>query len=527
MKFETPMNEAGPRPERNETGAETVSSEELQKRLELSGKIALNTNKIEYYLEHGIEPVVAHEGKPLNKGSRMGNWFRAALAAGMLMSGAGAKAETSESAASPEKGVPVPVLVSNAAEKETVSSPEALRQEFIKKTGFDMMSIAEKAGFKARLDVDNGEGSYIVHLGQEHLQGAAFEAMTEAERAAAYRNIISTQKNLEQIVLALSMNGSGSQTNVFSEGILETATIQTVYAENRERLSKITLGKGCFLEVLGSYRRMTVGRDDTDAPRIALTYLHRQKLKELQEYFLSRGDEYNPAKKDSGSPQESAKSPQKELTPYEKFEMEKEWMSRMDARNFEARRQMDEIVAERLKGIPEHPAFDTLKQEFDFVQKAMTNHYDTFGRDAIYLAGAVDKLAVEGKIAIVGTEEAAANIVASEALKKMVEAKKKYIGLLENPAGQKALSDAEKLKIIEELKLLSANWERTAMRDREDAALRLIGRKNSDQKHKIYITVYGRAHAFSEATKWSNTNNPGEPLGLVTFVPKEPASREK
>ena len=83
---------------------------------------------------------------------------------------------------------------------------------------------------------------------------------------------------------------------------MEDGEEQAEYTRCRERLSKITPGKGCFLKVLGSYKRSGGYSevDDSSPPKIAIAYLHRQKLigleKELQQYLLSHPDEYAPTK---------------------------------------------------------------------------------------------------------------------------------------------------------------------------------------------------------------------------------------
>jgi len=72
----------------------------------------------------------------------------------LFSGGESTKVDINESAA-------IPRVVAGITQKEEGFSSEADRKIFIEKTGFDMMEIAEKAGFIARFDVDNGAGPYI------------------------------------------------------------------------------------------------------------------------------------------------------------------------------------------------------------------------------------------------------------------------------------------------------------------------------------------------------------------------------
>ncbi len=275
-----------------------------------------------------------------NKGFRKSkNALKAVLAAGMLFTGRESPQNSkNEHVAFGDKAGSVSELVFDSAQKEEKISLEAERKMFIEKTGYDMVSIAEKSGFTARLDVDNGTGPYIVHIGQKHIPTLAEKYYSGETKL--YQDIISVQKNIELILLAFSKQGNNSFTNVFSEGFtekknIETPTTKSIFLSDIKKLSKISPGKGCFLQVFLSY--LHIEDDFHDFPpslKIALTYIHKQKLNELQKYFIIHPEEYNLE----------------------------------------------------------------IDREFKDVQKRLTTPFDVLGKDAIYLSGAVDKLFIDGKI---------------------------------------------------------------------------------------------------------------------------------
>ncbi|HTE48581.1 MAG TPA: hypothetical protein VK675_01580 [Candidatus Paceibacterota bacterium] len=524
MKFEAPVP-AVPR-KRVET-SENTTLDKLGERI-AQEEVRRNTNEIEWRLENGF-PELRLDEKRGRKRLHPGNWLRTLLAAGMLLGGTGTKAETGGSAASPKKGAPVPVLVSGVTERKAETSHEAARQELIKKTGLDMMSIAEKAGFTARLDVDNGEGPYIVHIGQSHLQKEATKVLSPEDQAQIEKQIIAAQIGIEQVLLALFESSGGSVTNIFIEGMEANGQTRTEFKAYRETLSKILPRKGCFIEVLDSYKSINQANADQDNPQlIALTYLHRQKLKELKEHFLAHPHEYQPLQNAVATPERIS---ERKLTPKEaEFEADKKVMNAGLKELRDAGALVQELIpggtkatgskTETLDDLPGHSNFATMEQELEFVQKSITNKYDTFGQYGIYMAGAAYKLAVERNILLAGTEDAAVNRAAMKALEKMAAHAAPFIKRLQNPTEAIKVTEEEQRTFFTEHEILMADMERIAIHDREDVVLRIIGQKNAASAQRIFVTVFGRMHKFPRATLEHNIRNPDNKFGVVTLVPE-------
>ena len=174
------------------------------------------------------------------------------LMAGLLMGETDAKAiDTDKPITFGNKSGAVSELVSGSATKAETPESKTERQRFIDTTGYDMVAIAEKAGFTARLDVDNGAGSYIVHIGQMHSQEEIMElTQKQVER---YEQIILSQKNVEQVLLDFSKQSNHPITNFFGEGVFENDSMQKAYTSWINIFNQIIPGEKCFSQVLIFY----------------------------------------------------------------------------------------------------------------------------------------------------------------------------------------------------------------------------------------------------------------------------------
>ena len=400
---------------------------------------------------------------PQKRASGVEKWLRGALAAGMLLGGVGAKAETDEHITFGEKVAPVPELVSSSASKEKATSGEALQQELIKKTGYDIVKIAEEAGFTAILHVDNGTGQYIIRIGQSHYSEASIEAEVTAGKTKEelYQYIITKKKKIESVLLAFSVqNDKGSLTNVFQESILEDADEQSSYEKSMEILSKIKPVPGCFYEVLNSFKQSGYALStDSTAPKIALTHLHQKKLEELHQYFVSHPEEYKKS-----------------------------------------------------------------EQEFEKVKAKIVNSFDTLGNDKIYLAGAAHKLAVEGKVKLMGTETKAGNNAPVEVENERLKLFLHYQNMSEEDRAK--LTEKEIEEFAKKVEELNAKFEKLAMHDREDIAVNLITKKSILLRQNVLLYIVGNLHKLPRAVIEFNEKNPKK-IGLITFVPNETESVKK
>ncbi len=392
--------------------------------------------------------------------SSLKNFWEGVLAAGIIFTGGeGVKAETNEPITFRDKSSVIPELVVDTAQKEKASSPDALRQELIKKTGYDMMAIAEKAGFTVRLDVDNDTGPYIVHIGQTHYQETSIEFLKSWEaKEGKYQEIISVQKKIEQVLLAFSKQSNSSLTNIFTEGIAKDGYDQTGFSKNIEDLSKINPKEGCFFKVLLFYERAKRYKDNNI--KLLLTYSYRQKLNELHNYFIAHPGQY-----------------------------------------------------------------DRAEQEFQEVQKKITNEFDSLGQDGIYLAGADRKLAVEGKIHLMGTETVAGNKAAQEVINEMAKMFKHWEEMSQEDKAK--LSERDRQEFLDKATKLIKKNQKFVMDDREDIAIAMIKEINLTLKQRILPFVLGGDHNLTRGVLDHNRKNSDKKMGLITFVPDKPKSINK
>ncbi len=87
---------------------------------------------------------------------------------------------------------------------------ERERQTIERDVGFDLKGSVEKLGFDAELQVDNGDGEYVIEVGQVHRR----PEQSETARA----EVIGVQKRIESVVLDIISHDRASKT-VFAEGV--------------------------------------------------------------------------------------------------------------------------------------------------------------------------------------------------------------------------------------------------------------------------------------------------------------------
>jgi len=97
-------------------------------------------------------------------------------------------------------------------QKQVEQDRENLRMEVVHKTGIDLMTFAEQNGFEVSVDVDNGAGEYIVHIGQTHDRP---EFLT---RLMGKDLVIESQKKIQNL-LNLVLEADPSLVEVFNEGV--------------------------------------------------------------------------------------------------------------------------------------------------------------------------------------------------------------------------------------------------------------------------------------------------------------------
>jgi hypothetical protein len=233
---------------------------------------------------------------------------------------------------------------------------EETRALLIEKTGCDLVEIAEKAGFKVILEVDNGKGKYVAHVGHTHYDTTNMSP----DSLDVLKEIVGVQKGVDFILVSLP-HTEGTTPFVFSESIVEEENPQAIFQFHKSLLSEISPQQGSILKVLDIYEEEVVKRHINNYPHIqnVFNYIYKQKMKELLDYYTTNPGLYEPT-------------------------------------------------------VLNGKQFTSPQQEYDFVSSNMSNRFDVLGDDAVYISGADLKLAADGKIVIFPAETVQGN---SEAIK--------------------------------------------------------------------------------------------------------------
>jgi len=113
------------------------------------------------------------------------------------------------------------------------------REQILRETGVDIVSLTESLDWSAEVQVPSTSGQYILHIGQIHYIDDVEKDLNSA------KEIIRVQKEIEQILITLTENGVDK---VFNEGYISNWSNEWP-VEYRERASKVIAGKKCFEEL--------------------------------------------------------------------------------------------------------------------------------------------------------------------------------------------------------------------------------------------------------------------------------------
>jgi len=155
-----------------------------------------------------------------------------------------------------------------------------VQKELIKKTGIDVEEIAKRYGFKAELEIDNGDGPYIFHIGQLHR--SPYE---ENETIEEIKKVVESQKNIAGLLSSLK-NKDPSINFVFTEGQTNDSSMKAMASEIRHSFDeKILKKEGATLPDLASYYQKVSGRLGNSMPekiaQVTLNHIFEQKVHEM------------------------------------------------------------------------------------------------------------------------------------------------------------------------------------------------------------------------------------------------------
>ena len=153
--------------------------------------------------------------------------------------------------------------------------------EIKERTGIDIKDIAEKCGFEVHFEVDNGDGQYVLHIGQIHLSGE----INKSEKTNKEIDIIETQKKIERLILEFKRLGIGE--DVYIEGMSSTVAIDMLKDE-KKRTDSLANSVENYNKLVKDLVDMDKGEMDAffDINGLIIeSHCCRLKIKEIEDFF--------------------------------------------------------------------------------------------------------------------------------------------------------------------------------------------------------------------------------------------------
>lgn len=160
--------------------------------------------------------------------------------------------------------------------------------EYVLKSG--LQEKAEKTGFDLKVDVPNGNGPYIAHIGYMH----SFTANTpsaELLNMLAHDVIIKGNKDAEQLLLSLKEKGATASV-VFTEGYDEqSAGFLEFVSSERNRIMSVETDEGAVKKLTDIISGLPAQNELPRDARTSFEYLVSKKLSELSRNNISIGND--------------------------------------------------------------------------------------------------------------------------------------------------------------------------------------------------------------------------------------------
>ena len=160
--------------------------------------------------------------------------------------------------------------------------------EYILKSG--LQEKAEKAGFDLKVDVPNGNGPYIAHIGYTH----SFKANTpvaELVNRRAHDIIVKGNQDAERLLLSLK-DKDAAPSVVFTEGYDEqSAGFLEFISSERDRIMSIETDEGAIKKLTDIISDLPAQDELLRDARTSFEYLVSKKLSELAQNNISISNE--------------------------------------------------------------------------------------------------------------------------------------------------------------------------------------------------------------------------------------------
>lgn len=155
---------------------------------------------------------------------------------------------------------------------------EKVTQEYITKSG--LIEKAEKAGFDLKIDVSNGDGPYILHIGYTH----SYSGDTPSTQVLnSHNHDLMVQGNLaaEKLLHLLKEDDDG-QAAVFTEGFDENSTDYLDFLqEERDKINSVSADADNVDDLINIINQLPAKELLPGAARTAFEYLIVKKLFEI------------------------------------------------------------------------------------------------------------------------------------------------------------------------------------------------------------------------------------------------------
>ncbi len=341
-----------------------------------------------------------------------------------------------------------------AYEKYEEHTEEKATIEYVKSSG--LLEIAEKSGFDLKVDVANGDGPYIAHIGYMHsykLETPSAELLNELLHDAILQN----NQDSERLLIALKEKNEPRKAVVFTEGYDEKSIgfFEFISAE-KNKITAIGISEGAIGELSDIISGLPPKEKLPKVARTSFEYLVSKKLSELSLNGISLDN--------------------KRLAVLKSICEKK--LGSFDLRS----------INERI--LKEGSALKLyIDGQYQIVPAENSEVIDEIRQEEATLSNLSRKLGELAKLAKAGSKEA------SEKYGKLAF---QYIILKERLHKDKVLSARENYAV----KLI-----------RSAAAAQKADRG-------VISMLYGASHDFSDNVKENNRLDGGTKIGLITFLPK-------
>ncbi len=251
---------------KNENGRRLAELEVWKKnsQLEEVENIIQQTNEIEAELERQKSERLRSPSQRSVPQSRIKRWIRGTLIT-FVLGGLLSTAEKDEKYSGPEQN-------QNYSEVKT-------KKNILEATGIDLVKLGAENGFKVKMEVDNGNGEYVVHVGQLHnVQSTLDQRLFKDE-------IIESQKNIEKTLLTAAESLETTPI-VFLEGIVDSSVKQIELLKSSIDILKNK--KASEINILDFSYEINNLLKGNGAGAYQYHQVAQQKAKEVLEYYSKK-----------------------------------------------------------------------------------------------------------------------------------------------------------------------------------------------------------------------------------------------